>query len=984
MHRPEEDIKVKVIVAWLHSLGFSEDELSFEQRLIAQTENNRIQNRFLDILVKRDGRHLFVIEVKNDEKKLTDRDRDQAVQYARMLKPNPPIAIVTNGISSKMFNVLDSREIMAEEDAHGYALGLEDIANIYDNVFKHFISFTSENVKTFCEAQTRKEMKTLVGSREDRNKKYIPELYVPSKKSINAVNDFLKSEKSVFAFIGESGSGKTCVMCDLARQLSDERHVLFYRAVHLTDSIEEKITADFNWQFSTQRDIAPLFKRLSELSQEQELVIFVDAVDEWSLPTKVEHLGNFAARIRNKNIKLIISCKSGQWSRFVGISGVQTALSQEVYPTQGGRIGYHIGPFENEELYGPAGLIQKYRDFYEFHGAFESEVLEECKKSPFMLRVFFEVAYRNKDKCPNLTFSIRDFYDEYYFKAVQERMPDHKDEALYVLKEIARLQYDMNCDAIDLEVLRKEGLGMTAESILSALYDANILERIQNGLSVTVRFYFQKLRDYIIAFGVRRWDAVSIDQFKKDCESITFNDVQRDAIAFFYPFAEFERKKILDGPVRANAEAYLTLYQNVLDEQFPNLRHRFAPQTTGRIGFVGTFNIRSRRVGAYGFRAIKDTDENVIFVLDDEGFWSDKPNEIYLLGASRVHYRSACNGFIGFDLRREVLKGEVEDQLKEIISSGLLNETENYHLNIEKVVGFVAEKQANLHGIKDRQRLSQYLPIAIDKIEYGLRRHKAQAHYWNQLVQEKLKQGTIKMNWNGTMVSYSVSLTNEEKATIDRQAEDAATAGVDFDTNDVDFKKINQVLKEALSTLKARSPLIDTAILPDQDRLPTRGHECKQYQKETVGPFVKNFYSIFLEEYKTLVEVNFPTLKAHFSLYAKLPIHYFIVVTDDHEEFSARLYECINAEGNEVTLCGDADVAFDWDAFILTHNGKHYKVDRIHGNALAMFSGDRYLPYYVPSEFTVLRGFVYRHISDELPAVMKQLQIIYGVQAGNI
>jgi hypothetical protein len=45
MHRSEEDIKVKVIVDWLYSLGFSKDEMFFEQRLIARTDGNRIQNR---------------------------------------------------------------------------------------------------------------------------------------------------------------------------------------------------------------------------------------------------------------------------------------------------------------------------------------------------------------------------------------------------------------------------------------------------------------------------------------------------------------------------------------------------------------------------------------------------------------------------------------------------------------------------------------------------------------------------------------------------------------------------------------------------------------------------------------------------------------------------------------------------------------------------------------------------------------------------
>ncbi len=180
---------------------------------------------------------------------------------------------------------------------------------IYSEAVEYFIGYSQENVQLFCEAQVKEGMRTLLGSKEKRDRKFIPELYVHSKKLGNAIKDFVASDKPVFALIGESGSGKTCAMCGLAMSLKVDHPTLFYRAVNLTEAITKSIGNDFNWTFSASYDDISLFKRLDKVFKNKKVIIFVDGVDEWQLLNKVEILGDFATKIRKRNFKLVISCK---------------------------------------------------------------------------------------------------------------------------------------------------------------------------------------------------------------------------------------------------------------------------------------------------------------------------------------------------------------------------------------------------------------------------------------------------------------------------------------------------------------------------------------------------------------------------------------------------------------------------------------------------------------------------------------------------
>lgn len=454
---------------------------------------------------------------------------------------------------------------------------------------------------------------------------------------------------------------------------------------------------------------------------------------------------------------------------------------------------------------------------------------------------------------------------------------------------------------------------------------------------------------------------------------------------FYYPLANVDKKKIIDGTVRENAESYLFFYIQVLNESFANLKNRFYPRESDEIGFLGMFDLSRTRIQAHSFRSIKKNEDRVALIPGDGSFWSDTRNDnrMYLMGGTRIHSAGADNGFVSLDIKRAVLDGEIVSQLTVIIDEGLLNESQNYYLGLEKILGIIVSKQREIHGIKDNGQLTQYLPISIDKIEYGLRYRKAYDYYNNKLIDQKIKQGSIKVTWKGTGASYCISLSDIDRKTIHQQAQDAASSNVDYDTRDVDFKKVEKALKEALACIKQSKTVIDEIMLPDQDSFNGRGYFFDSFQRETLVAFLSKFYSTFLQEYKKLIEVNFPSFTKCFSLYSQIPVHYFIHVKKRHDDDTTYcVYKCANAvsNSNQVTVYEENELPlFDNKNFILTYHGLQYKTFTMQWKSFrSLYPSKKYLPFNLPSEFAILRAAIYDEIKHDLPVVVKQLYAVYG------
>lgn len=108
----EEEIRGKLLLPYLIDLGFDTSEISLEKSFsIRLGKSLHNINGRSDILCKRNGKNLFIIELKNDSISITQEDIKQGISYARLLTDIAPFTIITNGKTTKIFDSISSKEL---------------------------------------------------------------------------------------------------------------------------------------------------------------------------------------------------------------------------------------------------------------------------------------------------------------------------------------------------------------------------------------------------------------------------------------------------------------------------------------------------------------------------------------------------------------------------------------------------------------------------------------------------------------------------------------------------------------------------------------------------------------------------------------------------------------------------------------------------------------------------------------------------------
>ena len=153
-----------------------------------------------DILCKKNGKNLFVIELKNDSIKITQSDIDQGISYARLLLDDiAPFTIVSNGKQTRIFDSITRKELKGNISdqsvflTNGYSLSTEEDLRIRYEALKNFISLSTENLKVFCESQVYDRMGSIIGGINSPYSKFVKELYVQRDELQTTFENFLNS-----------------------------------------------------------------------------------------------------------------------------------------------------------------------------------------------------------------------------------------------------------------------------------------------------------------------------------------------------------------------------------------------------------------------------------------------------------------------------------------------------------------------------------------------------------------------------------------------------------------------------------------------------------------------------------------------------------------------------------------------------------------------------------------------------------------------
>jgi len=425
------------------------------------------------------------------------------------------------------------------------------------------------------------------------------------------------------------------------------------------------------------------------------------------------------------------------------------------------------------------------------------------------------------------------------------------------------------------------------------LFELNILERHVRDDITYISFYFNRLRDYLIAFRAFKWQHLSSQDFKGEIEKGQISGVRLEVLNLYYLVTSLEEhKRLLDGELYANASAFLSLYEKILDTDFLAFKQSFPPDTSGQIGFVGYVDFSRNAISMYGFRPLK-ADDTKVLLLPTTVDIGRRENQRHLLlsmhstGSLRMHSMGNSHGFQSIDIVDKVFSNHISPTLKKIIQQGKLDESRNKELLIERVFATCATHCQDYFQKYRQNTSTSYLPLHLQELREYVLYKIAHDVLTLQKIDCRIATGQFQEQWTGNIRSVNVAHEPKEQAEIENQAKVLAKQGKNM-APEREQLRIDGAL---LSLLKDIDDLEKMHIVEISST-----HLTAWYDKHRNGvvllqgtelfaeinQLLENLYLSFLNEYQILVARNFPTLCHNFEYYSYLPANFSVALDTTH------------------------------------------------------------------------------------------------------
>jgi hypothetical protein len=984
----EEEIRVCFLFPLLLKLGLSRDDLHLERSFSFKCgrqeleEDVRVQIREkrprYDLLITRGGHNLFIVEAKHPTLQLTEEDALQAISYARLVHPMAPYALVTNGSDTQLYSTVSRKRI---EPTQVLIDGSFEVVLPNSDDFEAldcFLRINFSNLLRFSRAQVNRAQRALRGSSSNPSRKFNPELHIPRAVVGQALQDFRRSSQSTLGLIGESGIGKTYTMCYRATELLDSNQaVLFFRGSEIGTDLLAEIAAEFSWTFSESLLPPALMKRLSSVLIDRTMVIFVDGVDEWPRADAYQQLGSLASHLAGTRIKLVVSCKSTVWPTFIERRGVPTDFSDTVM-CYNDRPGFLLTAFNDEEFY---SALEKYGRIYGFHGVWDKSLLEEAKRSPFFMRIAFEVA--SELGLSHLRETKREIFERYYKSCLGTTLKRELSERMLVA--VARACVEGNSDRIELEQLRA-ALGLRLlEELPVEPFLSGALEQTSSGDadSSDVRYVFDGLRNYVIAFKVCCWHQMTVARLQSDFDETTEGTVKEEAFVAYYKVAPEEHKRAFDHRSYGHATQFFRAYKTIIQEHFAAFASSFPRGNLDRTGLVLEANLRTGAGYAYGLRLLYPGDPEILILPTVSGGWLS--DNLLRWGAGGLSNRLTAKDWLhDVDPFHELLRVNFSRLVRGIVQMGALNEQATPELAKELLAAAVLSKPEIINE-PNRGPGTEHLPLTAGRIKYWLLLHQHWHRLEDELIQEKLRTGAIQARREGGFLSYEYPpLTEEERLSLRASCDELIAREAEVEgPRVVPFSDLADSLMRAIAALPSENVIIDGPLFPQANRYWRARYWTSSAEAELLDSHC-TFMKLFLTNYERLVASNFPTLKQHFALFRELPVLLQVAIRLHPGVEPVAFVDFLVPEGftlqdNVIETVQLAERAPFREPAVI--GGRTYRWLLGHNSSVAHMgsSWGRHPNLGIQSQFTVVRNFTYSWIEKELEDVWKELGEGYGL-----
>ncbi|WP_289658331.1 type I restriction enzyme HsdR N-terminal domain-containing protein [Flavobacterium panacagri] len=881
----EFDITGRILLPYLKDLGIDPSEITFEDSFTIRLGRNKHATGRSDMLIKRHGRNLFVIEVKAESKQLTDADRDQGISYARLLDEIAPFTIVSNGALTKIYDSITKEELsgcISEKSAfwrNECSLSSDEDLKLRYEALKNFIAMSPENLRAFCELQVNDRMGMIIGDSDSRYAKFIKKLYVQRKDLGDVFETFVASGDSVFGLVGDAGVGKTNAMCSLALQKLEDFFVFFYNCAIIT-SPTECIAQDLNLAFSSRIEKDVALKKLDEMGRYagKTVLIFIDAVDESTNSSIAQELSEMALIAKHVDkIKIIISCKTNIWDTVLKIKNKPTQLYQEAdsfhrFNSSLKNPGYHLTDFTDEEL---AAILPLYQTEFGFKGDISDKLFPELRNG-FFLKIFCEV-YAEKQIPEKI--SDRELIAKYLKQTLQETEIGFE-AGTRTLCAIANLLLDYtyshtevhNNDGIDVNHIIERLNYALDQKIPEDLFTRNILIRSNNEDSYNVSFYYSKIRDYAICFQIYKLDKKSNGDFYDVLTHFYQNHIGKSAIDFYIENASHSHKSTLVSFKKDKCLSYLSAYNSYLDENFSAFKEKFTPHTAGEIGIILPEDL-IKGDGYALFPLSEKSIDNVVHLNLRNPFEAPYKNNPFLQTGAKS-YRTSNISLLVED-NETIVTQSIFSQLREIIGKESIPTFSSDTLLFEQLAAIVYhyhEKLNYSYKIEDyyMPRYEQIYPIDLLDLKNRLNLFKIREHYrYKNIAREELAE--------------IIERTISENLPIPKFTTKGHVPPFEGLSKIVDL-----LLKKGYRQIDAHYlPLADVSLKETKEtyhhsRMQNSNRmRTVQFSESQAKEYTASFFRHLESCYKEFVEYNFPTLKDSFEFYNTMPHEYIVYLKDD-------------------------------------------------------------------------------------------------------
>jgi len=240
----------------------------------------------LDVLLSFEDKPLAILELKDPGKSLTEDDRDQGLSYAKLLSPQAPLVIVSNGEDAEFYQTFDGEiwNPMTKDEEAVRALfshALSSAADERKEAIRLLMGKQPYIWRTLFQKYTEAALNQLEGAVDDYTHPLTKNFIIERSIVSEIINSLIKGD-SLLVLIGAPLSGKTNVLAQVCRASYSDKLTPIYIDAHSTSyGIFQHIANQFTRELYVQVQPAEIRQWIFH-SMQSILGHFVIIIDGWT------------------------------------------------------------------------------------------------------------------------------------------------------------------------------------------------------------------------------------------------------------------------------------------------------------------------------------------------------------------------------------------------------------------------------------------------------------------------------------------------------------------------------------------------------------------------------------------------------------------------------------------------------------------------------------------------------------------------------